>query len=120
MKTTKENRMNLDSLTLGDIKQLKCLLGGAQSQPAVEVFKGKKIIIQQRGWVFVGDLYQNGDDCTLKNASNIRVWGTTKGLGEIATGGPTKDTKLDPLPDVHFHYLTMIAAIDVMDEKWKK
>lgn len=111
--------MNLDELTLGDVKKLQSLLE-AKPVSCCEVFKGKKIIIQQRGWVFVGDLYQKGDDCTLKNASNIRIWGTTKGLGEIATGGPTEKTVLDKCPDIHFHYLTMIAAIDVADEKWKR
>ncbi len=54
-----------------------------------------KIVILQRGWVMVGRLERNGSDCKLHNAAVVRKWGTTKGLGEIAQNGPTKDTVLD-------------------------
>ena len=78
-----------------------------------------KIVILQRGWVMVGKLERNGSDCTLHNASNIRRWGTTKGLGEIAVGGPTKDTVLDKCyGEVQFDYLTIIASISCKEEKW--
>lgn len=77
----------------------------------------KKICILQRGWVMVGDFERNGNDCTLTNASVIRVWGTTKGLGEIALNGPTSATKLDPCGTARFDYLTTIAVLDC-SEKW--
>ena len=53
-------------------------------------------------------------------AKIIRVWGTTKGLGEIAEGGPTSNTKLDDCPDMRFHKLTVIARMDVNEKKWDK
>lgn len=77
----------------------------------------KKICILQRGWVMVGDFKREGNDCTLSNASVIRVWGTTKGLGEIALNGPTKSTLLDPCGTARFDYLTTIAVLDC-SEKW--
>lgn len=78
-----------------------------------------KIVILQRGWVMVGKYSRDGDDCRLTNASVIRNWGTTRGLGEIAQDGPTKDTKLDPTNGlVEFHRLTEIATITVNQEKW--
>lgn len=81
---------------------------------------GKYICILQRGWVFVGDLYRKGHECTLTNAACVRTWGTTKGLGEIAENGPIKDkTILDKCPDVKFHYLTAVASIKCNEEKWK-
>jgi hypothetical protein len=79
----------------------------------------KKICILQRGWVMVGDFFREGNDCTLTNASVIRVWGTKNGLGEIAFNGPTKDTVLDPCGTARFDYLTTIAILDCAEEKWK-
>jgi hypothetical protein len=80
-----------------------------------------KIVILQRGWVMVGRLERNGSDCKLHNASVIRIWGTKKGLGEIASNGPTKDTVLDKCGGiVEFDYLTTVAVIAVEESKWAK
>ena len=62
--------------------------------------KACRIVILDRGWVVVGWVGISGDDVTIEKASVIRVWGTSKGIGEIASGGPTKDTILDPLREV--------------------
>lgn len=78
-----------------------------------------RIVILQRGWVFVGFYSQDGDSCKLRNAQNIRVWGTTKGLGEIAGGGPTATTKLDPCGVVEFHRLTEICNVACDKGKWE-
>lgn len=109
--------MKLDELTIGDIKQLKGLLESPQEKTVVD--GGIKIIILQRGWVMVGRFSQQGTECKLTNAAVIRNWGTSKGLGEIAEGGPTSSTKLDPVPTVTYHELTAIAAIDCEESKWK-
>lgn len=79
-----------------------------------------KIVILQRGWVMVGRFERNGSECKLHNASVIRKWGTTRGLGEIAKNGPTKDTVLDKaFGVVEFDYLTVIASISVEESKWQ-
>ena len=79
-----------------------------------------KIVILQRGWVMVGRLERNGSECKLHNASVIRAWGTTKGLGEIAMGGPTGSTKLDKCGGVvEFDYLTVVASVACEESKWK-
>jgi len=77
-----------------------------------------KIAILQRGWVFIGRWERNGNDCKLHNASCIRIWGTTKGLGELIEG-PTSSTKLDPSGTVEFDYLTVVATLTVNENKWK-
>lgn len=77
-----------------------------------------KICILQRGWVMVGKFSREGNDCVLTDASVIRIWGTTKGLGEIALNGPTSSTKIDPCGTARFDYLTTIAVLDCSD-KWK-
>lgn len=79
----------------------------------------KQIVVLNRGWVVIGDYSENGDDCQLENASVIRTWGTTKGLGELAEDGVKSSTKLDPCPTVHFHKMTMVARMDVNMDKWK-
>lgn len=86
----------------------------------VEIKGDVKIMVLQRGWSFVGRLERNGNDCVLHNASNIRQWGTTKGLGEIAKGGPTSKTKLDKCHGiVEFDYLTVVCSIACEESKWK-
>jgi hypothetical protein len=80
-----------------------------------------KIVILQRGWVMVGRFERKGSDCKLHNASVIRIWGTKKGLGEIAEHGPTKDTILDSCNGlVEFDYLTVIATISCNEKSWEK
>ena len=79
-----------------------------------------KIVILQRGWVMVGIFERNGSDCKLHNASVIRIWGTTRGLGEIAKEGPTPKTVLDKCyGDVEFDYLTVVASISAEVSKWQ-
>lgn len=78
-----------------------------------------KIVILQRGWVMVGRFERNGSDCKLHNASVIRIWGTKKGLGELAGKGPTDKTVLDKCYGVvEFDYLTVVASISVEELKW--
>lgn len=91
------------------------------SENKPQEFNGEyKIVILQRGWVMVGKLERNGSECKLHQASVIRNWGTTKGLGEIAKNGPTTSTKLDKCNGlVEFDYLTVVASISVNEESWK-
>ena len=79
----------------------------------------KQIVILNRGWCLVGDYSEKGDECYLMDASVIRSWGTTKGLGELAENGPLTNTKLDKCPNVTFHKLTMVARMDVVEANWK-
>lgn len=78
-----------------------------------------RIAVLQRGWVVVGRFSQDGDMCKLSNANVIRVWGTTKGLGEIAIGGPTTKTILDKSPDIEFHILTSVMLINCVRSAWE-
>ena len=83
-------------------------------------FNGKtKIVILQRGWVIVGKFERKGSDCKLHNASVIRNWGTTKGLGELAEGGKTAKTILEKcFGVVEFDYLTVVATVACEESKW--
>lgn len=91
----------------------------ADSVTTPEITGDIKICVLQRGWVMVGRLERDGDNCKLHDASNIRIWGTTKGLGEIAAAGPTSKTVLDKcFGVVEFHSLTIVATIACEESKW--
>ena len=78
-----------------------------------------KIVVLQRGWVLVGNLDSSNTKNKLYNASVIRVWGTTKGLGELSEG-PLSTTILDKCNGVvEFHELSVVLEISVNEEKWK-
>jgi hypothetical protein len=79
----------------------------------------KRIVVLQRGWVAIGDFHQDGSECRLENASIIRRWGATKGLGEIAANGPTDKTVLDPAGTVRFHELAIVMSYDAEPSKWQ-
>ena len=55
---------------------------------------GKQIVVIDNGFVHVGQCSIEGGFLRIDNCKNIRVWGTTKGLGELING-PTKESKLD-------------------------
>jgi hypothetical protein len=79
----------------------------------------KEIIIGQRGWVWVGDVTRTAEEVTIENAFNVRRWGTTKGIGQLAIEGPQPNTALDPCPTVTLHPLAVIGAYKCNPEKWK-
>jgi len=65
----------------------------------------QQIMVCDRGFVYVGKatLYAgdlpSGGFWRLENARNIRVWGTSKGLGQLKDG-PTQSTKLDDVGEI--------------------
>jgi hypothetical protein len=78
-----------------------------------------KIVILQRGWVFVGEFSKEGENCKLSNSYSIRNWGTSKGLGELIDG-PLKTTVLDFTGTTSFNELTSIAMIDCNPSWYEK
>ena len=79
----------------------------------------KQIVVLDRGWVVVGDVFKKGDYLNINNASVIRSWGTTKGLGELAQKGPLSNTKLDACPMVQAHKLSVVLIMNCDEENWK-
>ncbi len=76
-----------------------------------------KIVVADRGFVYVGRMSKDADFLILQQAKNIRVWGTTRGLGELVSG-PTSTTKLDPVGTVRIPFRAVISIIDVEQNKW--
>lgn len=79
----------------------------------------KTILVLQRGWTVIGEMSKEGSEVVMNNASVIRRWGTTKGIGEIALNGPTSNTILDPCGSVRAHELAIVMTIPCVEEKWK-
>lgn len=96
------------------------IIDGVEYAP-IEKGDDIRIVILQRGWAMVGRFERNGSDCKLYDASVIRRWGTTMGLGEIAKDGPTSETILDKCNgEVAFDYLTVVCSIQCTESVWKK
>lgn len=76
-----------------------------------------KIVVLDRGFVYIGRYKLENDFVVIRDALNIRVWGTTKGLGELITG-PTNKTILDKTGTVRAPLRALIATIDVAPEGW--
>ena len=82
------------------------------------ILRGLAIVVMDRGFVYIGNVTIENDWCVIENAKNIRVWGTTNGLGELVKG-PTKNTKLDQVGSVRAPMRAVIHVIDVEADKWK-
>jgi len=105
--------MSLKEISLDGVKYIK-------ADSIQQVPTNIKIVVLQRGWVLIGRFEKDGTHCKLHNASVIRSWGTTKGLGELAESGKLKDTKLDKCNGlVEFDILTVVLTISVNEDKWK-
>jgi hypothetical protein len=79
------------------------------------------IIVIESGFVYVGfPSVSNheilGKVCILRDAKKIRVYGTTKGLGQLANIGTTKDTILDFDGVVTIPIIKILHFIEVQEE----
>lgn len=79
---------------------------------------GHRIVVADRGFVFVGDVTREPGKIVITAGAVIRSWGTTKGLGQLAYDGPQPGTVLDPLPRVELPERALIFMIDTAGEKW--
>lgn len=91
------------------------------SLPEIKQFEGDiKIVVLQRGWVYIGKFERIDNNCKLHNSYCIRSWGTTRGLQELVNGA-TSATKLDKCDGVvEFDWLTVVHTITVNKDSWKQ
>lgn len=76
-----------------------------------------KIVVLDRGFVYVGRVTLGEDFAVIAGAKNIREWGTTKGLGELVNG-PLANTVLDEVGTVRAPLRAIIHMIEVEQSKW--
>ena len=82
------------------------------------------IYVMERGFVLIGRPVEKQPDALfeiLGDCGTIRRWGTTKGLGELASEGPLEETVIDPEPPFTKIRLTACYRIIPCNEKaWNK
>lgn len=106
-------------LTIDELRSLTTPAAAPEKLPSTPVSgSATKIVICQRGWVFVGKVIKDGSEVVITAAKNVRQWGTTRGLGEIAASGPISKTVMDDYGTVRVHELSIVATIDCNDAKW--
>ena len=98
---------NTEKITVNEVSYIR-----ADMVAPPLVIGEKRIIVADRGWIFVGDCTDEADgSVTIRNAKNIRRWGTTKGLGELANG-PTDETTTDDYGTVKTVAIVTIAVTE--------
>ncbi len=77
-----------------------------------------RLLILHRGWIVVGRVSTDGENVVARNASVVRKWGTSRGLGQIAIDGPTPKTVLDPCGTFIVHKMAIVGQIVCEASKW--
>lgn len=95
------------------------IIDGVEYRPVMESQSPIKIVVCDRGFVLVGRVEVKDNYVTITDCSCIRNWGTSKGLGQIASSGPTSSTKLDAQPTTRVHELQVVQMIDCEASQWK-
>lgn len=90
----------------------RVLMGDECTRSQADFGSLHKIVVCQRGFIYAGDVEQSGDYLVIRNAVNIRRWGTKRGLGELAASGATSETKADAVGTVRVHHLSVVSLID--------
>jgi hypothetical protein len=77
-----------------------------------------KIIIAERGWVYVGRPRREGDQLVISECFNIARW-AVGGLGRLAKNGPSKEDTLYDYGTISLHVFAIPGgAIECNDEAW--
>lgn len=114
--------MNIDDLTIKQVREIAEMFAALQAPIPQEpqVNHGLSIVVLDRGFVYIGHVSTDVNWCRIRNAKNIRRWGTTRGLGQLALEGPTSDTKLDDYGNVNAPMRAVISIIYVEEGRWDK
>jgi len=85
---------------------------------AVEELGEIKLVVLERGFVYVGRVSEAGGITTIRGARSIIRWGTTQHLGEIVNG-PLENTKLGASCTVTARTTPQVLhTIEVSQEHW--
>lgn len=76
-----------------------------------------RIVVLDRGFVFVGRVTRTEDEMYIDDARCIRKWGTTEGLGQLAQG-PLAETVLDAKCCIRSQIKAVLFTVDVVQSKW--
>lgn len=111
--------MNIDELTLGQIKEISQMTGCTTNAPK-SPFIGKRVLIRTySAGVHIGILKaKDGENVLLEKSHRLWKWGGAFTLSEVATKGVNNDSRV--ACEVELLELTnAIEIIPVSDEAWK-
>lgn len=77
-----------------------------------------QIAVLDRGFVYVGLCAVQDGVLVITRAQNVRQWGTSAGLGELAAKGPQHRTKLDAAGTVRAPLASVMHLIDCDPAAW--
>lgn len=77
------------------------------------------IVVVDNGFVFWGDLSISKDVYEISNGFNLRRFGTTRGLGQLALEGPTKETQADRVPLICIQQQRVVFVMECSDAMLK-
>jgi hypothetical protein len=102
----------------GESKVKTITVDGVQYVPLQETGP-IKIVVIERGFVYVGRVCPNEKGCTIHGARSLIRWGSSQHLGELV-GGPLKETKLGASCTVLVTESQIIHMIEVDQNAWNK
>jgi len=118
--------MNIDELTLGQIKEIRCLLGANNNDAVVsnnnslnnDIIGRKCIIRTYSAGVWFGTvLEKTKNECVIGDARRMYKWVTTdKGitLSEVSLTGVTNESKIQaPVSKVWLQQIELIPCTDI-------
>lgn len=110
--------INLDNLTLGQVKQLQSVLGVAAPQPVkvaaiVTAERPVMVTTEFRGIFFGYATDTSGDVIRLKRARNCIYWtAEEKGFLGLAGAGPGKSCKIGPpVSELELRKITSVTEV---------
>jgi hypothetical protein len=77
------------------------------------------IVVVDNGFVFWGDMHVDGDNCKISEGYNLRRFGTTRGLGQLAIEGPTAETQADKVFLIHVLKTRVVFVMECSDAMLK-
>jgi hypothetical protein len=110
--------MTLENLTMKQLQAILKLLDNKEENSTDRQNHGIQIVVADRGFIYVGEVSIDAEWVYIQKASNIRLWGTTKGLGELVNG-PLANTKLDKTGNLKLSRRALISLISVEENPWK-
>jgi hypothetical protein len=119
-----ERSPRVDSEVSRSIASLVALIDAFRSpatriEPAPAPISGWNIVILDRGFVYVGFATIEGDWVLVREAQNIRRWGTQQGLVQLAKEGPQSNTVLDPAGVVRAPLSSLVGLVQTEGSLWK-
>ena len=113
--------MNVDDLTIGQARKLAAQFAAvSNATPAASgrTDHGWNIVVFVSGFVYVGAVETDDRWVYITHASNVRRWGTSRGLGELVSA-PLPETKLDPAGNVQAPMSALVHLIEVEAPQWE-